>query len=91
MSTSESHDCPWQERIRQVAASGLPSWDGPGRVLRVKLGYNPNSSSVGSVVTVLMWSTVFSSVVLNAMAAVVVSEWKKQSAGALPDSTDGPT
>ena len=57
-------------------------------MLRVKLGYNPNSSSVGSVVTVLMWTTVFSSVVLNAMAAVVVSEWKRHSAGALPSTPD---
>jgi len=88
MATSEPQDCPWQERIRQVAASGIPAWNGPGRVLRVKLGYNPNSSSVGSVVTVLMWTTVFSSVVLNAMAAVVVSEWKRQSAGALPSNPD---
>ena len=55
-------------------------------VLRVKLGYNPNSSSVGSVVTVLMWSVVLGSTMLNAMAALA----RTQFAGGrtLPDLPD---
>lgn len=38
---------------------------------RVKLGYNPNSSSVGSVLTTLVWGTTLSAVALNIAAALV--------------------
>lgn len=62
----------WTTRLRQLAER--PDLQGPyageGRVLRVKLGYNPNSSSVGSVVTVLMWTLAMGSVVLNVMATL---------------------
>lgn len=60
---------PW---LRQLAAGSSPA-DAPvpGRVLRAKIGYNPNSSSVGSVVTVLVWSATTASVVLSLLQARV--------------------
>jgi hypothetical protein len=49
----------------------------PGRVLRAKLGYNPNSSSVGSVVSVLMWSATFSAAALNALTVLLRARAKE--------------
>lgn len=43
----------------------------PGRVLRVKLGYNPNSSSVGSVVSILFWGAAASAAAVNLVAALL--------------------
>lgn len=67
----------WNTRLRQlVERPDLQNGPtGRGRVLRVKLGYNPNSSSVGSVVTVLMWSVVLGSTMLNAMAALARTQF----------------
>jgi hypothetical protein len=62
----------WLERL--VAAAGpndASSTDGNGRVLRLKLGFNPNSSSVGSVVTTLLWSASVSVVALNVATALI--------------------
>lgn len=42
-----------------------------GRVLKAKFGYNPNSSSVGSVVTVLFWSAAAGTAVLNLVGALL--------------------
>lgn len=44
---------------------------GAGRVLRVRLGYNPNSSSVGTTVVVFLWSMVGSATVLAATASLL--------------------
>lgn len=69
----------WQREILERAAGlgSVPS-HGPGRVLRVKLGYNPNSSSIGSVVSILMWSAAFGAVAMNVFAALI-----REQAGAL--------
>jgi hypothetical protein len=48
-----------------------------GRVLRVKLGYNPNSSSVGSVVSMLAWTATLATVALNVIAATVAREARR--------------
>ena len=47
-----------------------PPGPGAGRVLRVRLGYNPNSSSVGTTVVVFLWSMVGSATVLAATASL---------------------
>lgn len=65
----------WQREIlaRSLGVDAGAS-HGPGKVLRVKLGYNPNSSSIGSVVSILMWSAAFGAIALNVFAAIVRGE-----------------
>lgn len=66
---------PWQaEILAHRARLGPDASEGRGRVLRVKLGYNPNSSSIGSVVSVLMWTTAFGAIALNVFASLVRRE-----------------
>ena len=78
----------WQvEILRQRALLGPEAADsGRGRVLRVKLGYNPNSSSIGSVVSILMWSAAFGAVVMNVFAALIRRE--AGAARVLPDGEE---
>jgi hypothetical protein len=68
-------DDPWQ-RVVTAAAGDMDAaeYRGRGRVLRVKLGYNPNSSSVGSVIAVLMWTATFGAVALNVITAIVARD-----------------
>ncbi|MCA9547664.1 MAG: hypothetical protein KC613_24845 [Myxococcales bacterium] len=54
----------------QAAAGDAPP-PPQGRVLAVKLGYNPNSSSVGSVVSLLFWSATAGALALNLTAALL--------------------
>src|SRR3954449_4557364 len=42
-----------------------------GKILKLKLGFNPNSSSVGTTVVVLLWSLASSGAVLALAAAVL--------------------
>jgi hypothetical protein len=42
-----------------------------GRILRVKLGYNPNSSSLGSIVFAVPAAMLAVPVVFNAVAAAI--------------------
>ena len=42
-----------------------------GRILRVKLGYNPNSSSLGSIVFAVPAAMLAVPVVFNAIAAAI--------------------
>jgi len=73
----------WRQRL---TGRDAPEGGGRGRVLRAKLGYNPNSSSVGSVVSVLMWSAAFSAIALNSLEAVL----RRQAAdGSGSDERDG--
>jgi hypothetical protein len=83
---SDLPDDAWARRILQAAAANPTTWTGPGRVLRVKLGYNPNSSSVGSVVTILMWSTTFGAMAFNIFAALVARQLHARDRPALPPS-----
>lgn len=62
-------DDPILEALRAAAGDAEPPPD--GRVLSVKLGYNPNSSSVGSVVSVLFWSATAATLALNLTAALL--------------------
>ena len=49
-------------------ASGRPL---AGKILTLKLGFNPNSSSVGTTVVVLLWTAASSGAVLSLVAAVL--------------------
>jgi hypothetical protein len=46
-----------------------------GKILKLKLGFNPNSSSVGTTVVVLLWTIVGSSAVLGLAAAVLAQRF----------------
>lgn len=50
-------------------------------VLSVKLGFNPNSSSVGSLVSVLFWSATGAAVLANLVAAALLA---RRAQAALP-------
>jgi hypothetical protein len=74
---------PWLQQLVATTAApkGAPSSEvvAPaaaldGRVLRAKIGYNPNSSSVGSVVTVLVWSATTASVVMSLLRTRIEAE-----------------
>ena len=42
-----------------------------GKILKVRLGFNPNSSSIGIDISVFLWSAVIITTVLNAIMALV--------------------
>jgi hypothetical protein len=48
-----------------------------GRVLKLRLGFNPNSSSVGTTVIVFVWSMVASGAVLALTAGVLAHRFGK--------------
>src|SRR5512140_392958 len=51
-----------------------------GRVLKLKLGFNPNSSSVGTTVVVFLWSLVASGAVLAFTSAVLAHRFARRRA-----------
>lgn len=60
-----------------------------GKVLRLKLGFNPNSSSVGTSVVVLLWSLAGSGAVLALAASVLAWRFGKDPAPPVPASEPG--
>ena len=48
-----------------------------GRILSVKPGYNPNSSAIGTLLTVFPAAVLGSAVVFNIVSAVILSGRKK--------------
>ena len=71
----------WAQRLQAEAArADGPAPPLPGRILRAKLGYNPNSSSIGSLISVLLWSSAFAAVAINILQGVVA----RQALGAHP-------
>ena len=62
---------PWQAEMARLAKQQGGPYRGRGRVLKVKLGFNPNSSSVASVVTIVMWSVTGAAAVLNLFAGLL--------------------
>ena len=69
-----------------VGTSGLESADASvrsvrGKVLKLKLGFNPNSSSVGTTVVVFLWSLVASGAVLSLAAAVLAHRFARRTEG----------
>ncbi len=63
---------PIWERIAREAPTkdGRPS---RGKVLAVKLGYNPNSSSIGTATSVLLWGMLAGYTLFNLLSAIVLS------------------
>jgi hypothetical protein len=53
--------------LEQAEAAPRPR----GKILKLKLGFNPNSSSVGTTVVVLLWSLASSGAVLALAASVL--------------------
>jgi hypothetical protein len=49
-----------------------------GRVLRLRLGFNPNSSSVGTTVVVFLWGLIASGAVLSFTAAVLAHRFRRK-------------
>jgi len=75
------------ERLRALlptlGTAGLPDADAAtpparGRVLKLKLGFNPNSSSVGTTVVVFLWSLVASGAVLAFASAVLAHRFARR-------------
>lgn len=52
-----------------------------GRILKLKLGFNPNSSSVGTTVVVFLWSLVASGAVVAFTTAVLAERFGRRDAG----------
>jgi len=66
-----------------LGTAGLPDADAAppparGRVLKLKLGFNPNSSSVGTTVVVFLWSLVASGAVLAFASAVLAHRFARK-------------
>jgi hypothetical protein len=57
-----------------------------GRILRVKQGYNPNSSSMGSMIFVLPVSMLAATVCFGAVSGLIMSAAVKRKAGDVPDT-----
>jgi hypothetical protein len=45
-----------------------------GRVLKVKLGYNANSSSLAAIVTYFLWGAAASVLIINMVSAALASK-----------------
>jgi len=65
-------------------ASPLPTPE-LGRIRRLQIGYNPNSSSLGTSVVMLLWGMSIATFVLQAAAAVLLSKRSPQ----LTDGSEG--
>ena len=42
-----------------------------GKILRIKLGYNPNSSSVAMIVNYLFWGAAAIGLLVNCIASII--------------------
>jgi hypothetical protein len=74
------------ERLRllcpQLGSAGLAQAEASerpprGKILKLKLGFNPNSSSVGTTIVVLLWSAVASGAVMALAGAVLSYRFSK--------------
>ncbi len=78
-----------------LGSAGLASADASavprrGKLLKLKLGFNPNSSSVGTTVVVFLWSLVASGAVLAFTAAVLAHRFqRRRAASGSPPGPDG--
>lgn len=75
------------ERLRaqlpRLGTAGLESAVGSeralrGKVLKLKLGFNPNSSSVGTTVVVFLWTLVASGAVTAMVTAVLAHRFMRR-------------
>ena len=74
-----------RELLPKLGDSGLGSTTAAdeiprGRILKLKLGFNPNSSSVGTTVVVFLWSLVASGAVLAFTSAVLADRLARRRA-----------
>lgn len=62
-----------QAALRRATPDGaeIPALE--GEILKIKPGYNPNSSSVGSVINVLFWTATASALAVNMMSALLAA------------------
>ena len=67
------------------------AYSGRGRVLRVKEGYNPNSSSLGSVVFTIPAALIAAPVLLAGVAAWIAGRFTKAEPGLDTSSADKAT
>ena len=63
-----------------LASAAAASPPPRGKLLKLKLGFNPNSSSVGTTVVVFLWSLVASGAVLSLTAAVLAHRFRRRRA-----------
>ena len=70
--------------LADAAATAAPV---RGKLLKLKLGFNPNSSSIGTTVVVFLWSLVASGAVLAFASAVLAHRFQRRRA----DVGNGPT
>ena len=61
--------------LAQAAADAPPR---EGRVLKLRLGFNPNSSSVGTTVVVFVWSMVASGAAFALVAGVLAHRFARE-------------
>lgn len=59
-----------------------------GKILRVKLGYNPNSSSIGSMVFAIPAAMLGVAVGFGTLSGLIVSAFSKNSGSAEPEKQD---
>jgi hypothetical protein len=59
--------------------SKLPNKKRKGKILRVKMGYNPNSSSMGSIVFILPASLLAITVGFGVVSGIIMSAFMKKS------------
>lgn len=53
-----------------------------GKILKIRLGYNANSSSISSAVKVLVWGSSIVIITINMISALIYSKaFKKQTTG----------
>jgi hypothetical protein len=57
----------------------LPNKKKKGKILRVKMGYNPNSSSMGSIVFILPASLLAITVGFGVVSGIIMSAFMKKS------------
>ena len=61
-----------------------------GRILKVKPGYNPNSSSIGTHITVFLSSSAVFAMALNTLLAFMYWKKVKKTKTETPEITEGP-
>lgn len=64
---------PLWQRLSDALPPVDPSRPSRGKVLSVKLGYNPNSSSIGTATSVFLWGMLAGYTLFNLLSAIVLS------------------
>lgn len=70
-----------------------PNKNPKGKILRVKLGYNPNSSSIGSMIFVMPVAMLSAAVAFGTVSGLIFSAFskKRNTAGTEDEDTSGST